>query len=126
MDIASVTYSYSFEPNPHWEHWFARGPELKRYAEQSPSNYDLRRHMEFGIRVDGARWDEDEQHWVVASPDRRRAGADPTARYLLTATGFLSQPRLPDIEGVHEFAGVIVHTAAWDDSRRPRRQAGSR
>ena len=25
VDIASVTYSYSFEPNPHWEHWFARG-----------------------------------------------------------------------------------------------------
>ena len=23
----------------------------------------------------------------------------------MTATGFLSQPRLPDIEGVHDFAG---------------------
>ena len=33
VDIASVTYSYSFEPNPWWKHWFARGPELKRYAE---------------------------------------------------------------------------------------------
>jgi cation diffusion facilitator CzcD-associated flavoprotein CzcO len=33
----------------------------------------------------------------------------------MTATGFLSQPRLPDIEGVGEFAGTVVHTAAWDD-----------
>ena len=33
VDIASVTYSYSFEPNPWWSHWYARGPELKKYAD---------------------------------------------------------------------------------------------
>ena len=67
VDIASVTYSYSFEPNPHWEHWFARGGELKKYAEHVADKYDLRRHMRFGVSVDGARWDEDEKHWVVSS-----------------------------------------------------------
>jgi cation diffusion facilitator CzcD-associated flavoprotein CzcO len=110
VDIASVTYSYSFEPNPYWEHWFARGPELKRYAEHVADTYDLRRHMQFGVRVEGARWDDDEQHWVVASS----AGVL-TATYLMTATGFLSQPRLPDIPGVHDFAGTVLHTAQWDD-----------
>ncbi len=53
VDIASVTYSYSFEPNPHWEHWFARGSELKKYAEHVADTYDLRRHMRFGVSVDG-------------------------------------------------------------------------
>jgi cation diffusion facilitator CzcD-associated flavoprotein CzcO len=111
VDIASVTYSYSFEPNPYWNHWFARGPELKRYAEHVADKYDLRRHMELGVRVDGARWDEDEQHWVVTTSAGTR-----TATYLMTATGFLSQPRLPDIDGVHDFAGTVIHTAKWDDS----------
>lgn len=117
VDIASVTYSYSFEPNPFWEHWFARGTELKRYAEHVAEKYDLRRHMRFGVSVEGARWDEDEQHWVVAttSGDRAESGSH-TSRFLLTATGFLSQPRLPDIEGVHEFAGEVIHTAKWDDA----------
>lgn len=110
VDIASVTYSYSFEPNPFWEHWFARGPELKRYAEHVADTYDLRRHMEFGVRVEGARWDEDARHWVVTTDQGTR-----TAAYLMTATGFLSQPRLPDIEGVEDFAGTVVHTAKWDD-----------
>src|SRR4051795_4321241 len=118
VDIASVTYSYSFEPNPHWQHWFARGAELKQYAEHVADTYDLRRHMRFGVSVEGARWDEDEQHWVVsvggraasaasAASDQSRppgVGTTFTTRFLLTATGFLSQPRLPDIEGVHEFA----------------------
>ena len=111
VDIASVTYSYSFEPNPYWKHWFARGAELKRYAEHVADTYDLRRHMEFDVRVEGARWDEDEQHWVVATSSGTR-----TASYLMTATGFLSQPRLPDIDGVQDFAGTVIHTAKWDDS----------
>ncbi len=116
VDIASVTYSYSFEPNPHWTHWFARGSELKQYAGHVATKYDLRRHMRFGVSVSSARWDEEEGHWVVVATDT--ASGEPavhTSRFLLTATGFLSQPRLPDIEGVHDFAGEVIHTASWDD-----------
>src|SRR4051812_32115613 len=115
VDIASVTYSYSFEPNPYWEHWFARGAELKKYAGHVADTYDLRRHMRFGVSVEGARWDEDEQHWVVSTSSNGERDTH-TTRFLMTATGFLSQPRLPDIEGVHDFGGEVVHTADWDDS----------
>ncbi|HEU4811279.1 MAG TPA: NAD(P)/FAD-dependent oxidoreductase [Nocardioides sp.] len=112
VDIASVTYSYSFEPNPAWTHWYARGPELKKYAAHVADRYDLRRHMRFDTVVEGAEWDEATQEWVVAI-----AGAQPVrASYLITATGFLSQPRMPDIEGVHDFAGTVLHTAKWDDT----------
>lgn len=41
------------------------------------------------------------------------------ARYLITATGFLSQPRLPDIDGIGDFTGKIVHTTEWDDDYDP-------
>jgi cation diffusion facilitator CzcD-associated flavoprotein CzcO len=120
VDIASVTYSYSFEPNPGWQNWFARGPELKKYAEHVADKYDLRRHMVFGVSAEGARWDEDERHWVVTTSPVSGPGKGittvRTARFLMTATGFLSQPRLPDIEGVDDFAGTVIHTAKWDDS----------
>jgi cation diffusion facilitator CzcD-associated flavoprotein CzcO len=116
VDIASVTYSYSFEPNPRWSHWFARGQELKGYADHVADTYDLRGHMRFGVSVQGSRWDEDERHWVVASTSSSGEAGSFSTRFLLTATGFLSQPRLPDIDGVHEFAGEVVHTAKWDDA----------
>ncbi len=112
VDIASVTYSYSFEPNPWWRHWYARGPELKKYAAHVAAKFDLRRHMRFNTVVDGARWDAADQVWEVSVAD----GEPVRASYLITATGFLSQPRVPDIEGVEEFAGTVVHTAKWDDS----------
>ena len=110
VDIPSSTYSYSFEPNPSWSRLFAPGPELKQYAEHVATKYDLRRHMRFGITVDGARWDEGARCWEV-STDRGTV----RGRYLLTATGFLSQPRLPEIPGIEDFAGDVVHTARWDD-----------
>ena len=112
VDIASVTYSYSFEPNPHWSRLFAPGSELKAYADHVADKYDLRRYMRFGAVVSGAHWDDDARHWVVSID-----GQEPvTGRYLLTATGFLSQPHLPDIEGIDNFAGRVVHTTAWDDT----------
>jgi cation diffusion facilitator CzcD-associated flavoprotein CzcO len=112
VDIASVTYSYSFEPNPYWSRLFAPGAELKRYAEHVAHKYDLRRHMRFGVTVEGANWDERANHWTV----RTGGGETFTARYLVTATGFLSQPRMPDIDGIGSFAGTVIHTARWDDS----------
>src|SRR6188472_4293887 len=51
VDIPSATYSYSFEPNPHWSRLFAPGAELKRYAEHVADRYDLRRHMRFDTVV---------------------------------------------------------------------------
>jgi cation diffusion facilitator CzcD-associated flavoprotein CzcO len=110
VDVASVTYSYSFEPNPFWSRLFAPGAELKRYAEHVADKYDLRRHMRFNARVDGARWDEDRQVWVVALS----GGETITTRYLVTATGFLSQPATPEIAGIESFAGTTIHTADWD------------
>ncbi len=111
VDIASVTYSYSFEPNPHWSRLFAPGAELKKYAEHVAAKYDLRRRMRFNQVVGGARWDSEQQYWVVSV----EGGQTLTARYLLTATGFLSQPYTPPFPGIENFRGKIIHTTAWDD-----------
>lgn len=112
VDIASVTYSYSFEPNPYWSRMFAPGAELKKYAAHVADKYGLRKFMRFNTVVGGARWDGENRFWVVAIA----GGESLTARYLLTATGFLSQPKMPDIPGIDTFAGKVIHSADWDDS----------
>ncbi|MCE5289562.1 MAG: NAD(P)/FAD-dependent oxidoreductase [Nocardiaceae bacterium] len=112
VDIASVTYSYSFEPNPYWSRMYAPGPELKKYAEHVADRYDLRRHMRFDVAVEQAIWDEKAQVWNV----RLANGEVLVARYLFTATGFLSQLKVPDIPGIETFAGKVIHSAKWDDT----------
>jgi len=112
VDIPSSTYSYSFEPNPYWSRLFAPGEELKRYAVHVANKFDLKRYMQFRTVVTGAVWDEGDELWTVSV----EGGEQHRARFLLTATGFLSQPKMPDIKGIETFKGKVIHTTAWDDS----------
>ncbi|MFZ5722233.1 MAG: flavin-containing monooxygenase [Pseudomonadota bacterium] len=110
VDIASFTYSYSFEPNPHWTRVYAPGEELKRYALHVADKYRLRRFMRFRSTVESVYYDEDTATWTV-----HIAGQPPvTARVLILATGYLSHPKRPDIPGLDDFAGKVIHTAEWD------------
>lgn len=111
VDIPSSTYSYSFEPNPYWTRLFAPGAELKKYAVHVADKYDLRRYMRFGVRVARSTWSEQAQCWEVETTD----GEIVRGRFLLTATGFLSQPKMPDIPGIEKFRGKVIHTTDWDD-----------
>ncbi len=110
VDIVSLSYSYSFEPNPNWSRLYAPGRELKAYAQHVADKYDLRRFMRFGTSVERADYDASAGMWRV-----QPTGQPPvTARFLVLATGFLSQPKRPDIPGVDSFAGKVIHTAEWD------------
>lgn len=110
VDIASVTYSYSFEPNPFWSRLYAPGAELKAYAVHVAEKYGLRRFMRFNSSVEKTVYDASTKTWTVYA-----AGKPPlTCRYLVIATGYLSQPKRPDIAGLDDFAGKVIHTAEWD------------
>ncbi|MGE2813914.1 flavin-containing monooxygenase [Mycobacterium heidelbergense] len=115
VDIPATTYSYWFEPNPYWSRLFPPGRELQRYAENVADKYDVHRHMRFNTTVESASWDEDQRLWQVALAD----GTSLTTRFLVTATGFLSQPKSPDIPGIESFAGKVVYTMAWDHGYDP-------
>ena len=115
VDVPTTTYSYFFEPNPNWSRLFATGTEIKKYADEVADKYDVRRHIRFNAGVEGARWDEEAGVWRVALAE----GQTLTARYLFTATGFLSQPRTPDIPGIDTFTGKVIHTTEWDDDYDP-------
>ena len=98
VDVPTTTYSYFFEPNPNWSRLFSTGSEIKQYADDVADKYDVRTHMRFNTTVEGARWDDEAKLWRVALA----GGETLTTRYLITATGFLSQPKTPDIPGIDE------------------------
>src|SRR5580693_8343883 len=115
VDVPTTTYSYFFEPNPNWSRLFTPGPEIKQYAARVADKYAVRRHMRFNTIVESARWDDETRRWQVAL-----SGGDVlSARYLITATGFLSQPKTPDIPGITTFEGKVIHTTEWEDDFDP-------
>jgi cation diffusion facilitator CzcD-associated flavoprotein CzcO len=115
VDVPTTTYSYFFEPNPNWSRLFSTGDEIKQYADEVADKYDVRRHIRFSTVVDGARWDEETNLWRVSLAN----GEVLSTRYLITATGFLSQPKIPDIPGIESFDGRVIHTTEWQDDYDP-------
>src|SRR6185503_6406342 len=103
FDSESYTYGYLFSKELfeewEWQEHFAGQPETERYLNHVVDRFDLRRHMRFGAAVDGAIWDEPSGTWAVTTTD----GATRRARFLVTATGVLSVPYLPDVPGRADF-----------------------
>lgn len=109
-DVQSHLYSYSFEPNPDWNYMFGRQGEIRDYLARCVEHYGLSDHIRLSTEVGSARWEASEHRWVVTTD----SGETWSAEVLLTATGGLSRPGYPDIEGIDRFEGMTCHSACWD------------
>lgn len=113
VDIPSFIYSFSYEQRSDWSRLFAPGAELLRYAEDVATRHRLDGHLRLRTTVRSMRFDERLDLWRIEVDDE--AGANEvTARYVISGIGALEQPQLPDIVGIDDFTGTIVHTARWD------------
>jgi cyclohexanone monooxygenase len=112
-DVESLVYSYSWSDELqqawHWTERYAPQPEILAYLEHVADRFDLRRDMRFSTRVTAAAWDEATSAWTVATD----AGDELRCRFLIMATGCLSVPRLPEIDGLERFPGDVYQTALW-------------
>ena len=100
-DVASNLYSFSFAPNPHWTNTYSYQPEIWQYLEDVADAYNLRELIKF-------------DHDVPTSPSTHHADSGESttiqgeyeAQCVILATGGLAEPRLPDIDGIENFAGA--------------------
>jgi cation diffusion facilitator CzcD-associated flavoprotein CzcO len=111
-DIQSHLYSFSFAPNRAWTRTYAYQPEILSYLEQVADDFDLRRHLMLDTTVSGMRWNTDASHWEINLEDRGPLIAD----VVVSAVGLFGEARFPDIDGLADFAGTLMHTARWDVS----------
>jgi cation diffusion facilitator CzcD-associated flavoprotein CzcO len=112
VDVNSFNYSYRGVRYHRWTRAFAPGKEVAAYAEHLADAFDLRPHIRFHTRIAEAHWDARAHVWRLSLGD----GASMTCRYLIQAPGGLTQPKRPNIAGISDFRGTVMHTAEWDDS----------
>lgn len=115
-DVESMQYSYTFSEELRngwdWSERYAAQPEILAYANYVADTLDLRRDIVLNTRVTSAQWQADQSRWCVTA----QSGQQWTPRFVVMATGCLSVPRMPNIPGVEQFQGTLVHTANWPES----------
>ncbi len=116
-DILSIDYSYSFskelQDEWNWSERYAPQEEILRYIEHVVDRFGLRRFMIFDTRVIALERNDDTGLWTLGTS----AGKTYTARFVVLATGPLSQPKDPDFPGFADFRGEVHRTARWPHHR---------
>ncbi|WP_103500830.1 MULTISPECIES: NAD(P)/FAD-dependent oxidoreductase [unclassified Streptomyces] len=108
-DVMSHLYSFSFARNPEWKSTFGKQEELQGYLRDCADRFGVRPHLRFRHELTEARWDEDTRRWQLST-----TGGDYTAQVLVTGTGYLSDPAVPDIPGLADFQGTVFHSSRWN------------
>ncbi|MFB6170930.1 MAG: flavin-containing monooxygenase [Haloarculaceae archaeon] len=112
-DSESHIYCYSFDDDLldewEWSERYPRQPEILEYLRFAADHLDLRRDIQFETEIETAAFDQERGTWAVTTDDGDRV----TARFFVTAVGCLSDPFVPDFDGLDTFDGEWYHTARW-------------
>ena len=110
VDVPAPLYSFSFAPNPQWTRRFATAPEIQAYMRRVAQQHGITPHIRCGTQLTEANFEETSGHWHLATA----AGQRLRARFFVCSTGPLSQARFPDIPGLADFKGRLLHSARWE------------
>ncbi|MFJ3038330.1 flavin-containing monooxygenase [Streptomyces tendae] len=110
-DIESHVYLPLLDETGYVPEWkYSPGEEIRRHAVRIAEKFDLRADALFSTSVTALNWEETSQAWIV----RTDRGDEFRATYVITATGTLTELKLPGIPGIERFKGHTFHTSRWD------------
>jgi len=116
-DIPAHSYQLSFESNTDWTSFYATAPEILRYWQKVADKYGIRKYLRLGNKAVEARWDEKAAKWTVKFEVVKTGEMfEDTADVVMTGCGALNEFKWPNIEGIHDFKGNLLHSALWDES----------
>jgi cation diffusion facilitator CzcD-associated flavoprotein CzcO len=113
VDVDSLDYCYYFSPEI-WKSWrwterYAAQPELLEYINFVADTYQVRESYLLSTRMTGAGWDEGARRYHLSlEPD----GAIST-RFLVMATGQLTEPRAALFPGLDRFRGEVLRASRY-------------
>lgn len=112
-DVPAHIYTFPWEPNPEWSAYYASGAEIWEYFKKTVDKWDLARGVKCGHRVQKAEFNEEKGRWKLEVQNGDEVIHD-ECDILVSAVGFLSNWRWPNIQGLHDFKGHLCHSAVWN------------
>ena len=107
-DVPSALYSYSFAPSAKWSHLFAKQPEILSYLEEVSEKFDIKPLIQFDTALENAQWDDQRNLWVIDTNQGQYL-----SKTVVFATGPITEPQMPKLDGIESFTGEMFHSAKW-------------
>jgi 4-hydroxyacetophenone monooxygenase len=106
--------SYSFAQKLDWPNFFSPQGVLLEYFREVADEYQLRPFIRFNTEVQSLTFDDERALWhvTVRKPDAGTETFDANA--IISATGQLNRPHMPEIDGMSSFEGPSFHSAQWN------------
>jgi cation diffusion facilitator CzcD-associated flavoprotein CzcO len=113
VDVDSLDYCFYFSPEI-WRSWrwserYAAQPELLDYLNFVAETCRVRDSYLLSTRMTGARWDEANGRYHLSI----EPGGAVSTRFLIMATGQLTEPRAALFEDMDRFRGEVLRTSRW-------------
>ncbi|MCM8731604.1 flavin-containing monooxygenase [Hephaestia sp. GCM10023244] len=89
---------------------YARGAEIHQQCRLLAEKYELYARALFQSLVRTLVWNHERQRWLGTT----NRGDLIEARFVISATGLYSSPKLPGIPDIENFEGPSFHTSRWD------------
>uniref|UniRef100_A0A8H7Y6L6 Uncharacterized protein n=1 Tax=Psilocybe cubensis TaxID=181762 RepID=A0A8H7Y6L6_PSICU len=116
-DIAAHIYTWSFEPNPSWSSVYAGSEEIHNYFCRFSKKYNLSKFYKLRHLVTSCIWDDTRGGWDVEVTNLNDGSKfTDQCDILINGAGVLNTWKWPEIQGLHNFKGNLMHTANWDKS----------
>lgn len=115
-DIPSVNYQFSWAIK-YWTHYYSSSPEIWEYIKRlyDDGNF-VHKYVKLRHQVEDVRWVDDEGVWKVRVKDLQSGKIkDDRAEFFVNAGGVLNNFELPDIPGLKDFTGKLMHSAAYEE-----------
>ncbi|KAH6988256.1 cyclohexanone monooxygenase [Ilyonectria sp. MPI-CAGE-AT-0026] len=114
-DVPAHAFQYTFENNSQWSSYYAPGPEFLDYLRGVSKKYGVNKYMKLDHLVKQARWNDCYAKWEVELVNTK-TGENfwDTCDVLCPAVGIFNKWKWPDIEGLHDFRGKLMHSADYD------------
>ncbi|ODV91437.1 hypothetical protein CANCADRAFT_70909 [Tortispora caseinolytica NRRL Y-17796] len=114
-DIPTHAYQFSFAPEPNMKKYYSDGPELSLYMKSVAKKFGLMKYFKVNHAVERCEWNAEEGKWHVTINNDGRIITD-TCDVLINGSGVLNKWKWPDIPGLNDYKGALMHSAHWDSS----------
>ena len=115
-DIPSVNYQFSWKIKL-WSHYYSYSPEIWEYLKSIERENDfVAKYIKLRHRLEHVEWDHVAGLWRCRVRDLEKDEVfQDSADFFINAGGVLNNWKWPDIPGLSDFTGKLMHSANYEE-----------